>query len=314
MTIEEKAQAYDMALENAKHYHSEMGDDICRVLEECFPVLKESEDEVMRAMAIKAVHAPEAQSCIKSWGINPDDVIAWLEKQGETFTKKDVNDAYLKGVADTKNEIEKQYEANYQIRKDIATFIFNYRGDIKDRAKWMDYLGIKISFVEKQGEQKPADKIEPKFNVGDWITNGKLLVGQVTSFDGEYYHYMYDGIEQPLHVSNAPNWHLWTIRDAKDGDVLVDKSDGTIGIFQSIGHHPDGGSYNDPSYCFLHCRYDDGYFYADFENGNTMDSFYVIPATKEQRELLFQKMKEAGYEWDAKNKELKKVEQKPVWS
>lgn len=71
-----------------------------------------------------------------------------LEKQ-DVFSQKDVDDAYLKGVTDTKKEIEKQYEANSQIRKDIATFIFNYRGDIKDRAKWMDYLGIKVSFVKK---------------------------------------------------------------------------------------------------------------------------------------------------------------------
>ena len=77
-----------------------------------------------------------------------------LEKQETSYTKKDVDDAYVEGMAFVKNEIEKQYEANYQIRKDIATFIFNYRGDIKDRAKWMDYLGIKISFVEEQGEQK----------------------------------------------------------------------------------------------------------------------------------------------------------------
>lgn len=71
--------------------------------------------------------------------------MTWLEKQ--CCTKKDIDDAYLKGVTDTKNEIEKQYEANYQIRKDIATFIFNYGGDIKDRAKWMNYLGIKVSLV-----------------------------------------------------------------------------------------------------------------------------------------------------------------------
>ncbi len=80
----------------------------------------------------------------------------YIEKQGESYTKRDVDDAYLKEVTTTKNEIEKQYEATYQIRKDIATFIFNYRGDIKDRAKWMDYLGIKVSFIEEQGEQKPT--------------------------------------------------------------------------------------------------------------------------------------------------------------
>lgn len=40
---------------------------------------------------------------------------------------------------------------------------------------------------------------------------------------------------------------------------------------------------------------------------------YFTPATKEQRDLLFQKMKEGGYEWDAEKKELKKIEkQKPI--
>ena len=29
LSIEEKAKAYDMALENAKHYHSEVGDEWC---------------------------------------------------------------------------------------------------------------------------------------------------------------------------------------------------------------------------------------------------------------------------------------------
>jgi hypothetical protein len=43
-------------------------------------------------------------------------------------------------------------------------------------------------------------------------------------------------------------------------------------------------------------------------NGN------IFPATKEQRELLFSKMKEAGYEWDTNHKQLKKIEQKPAWS
>lgn len=37
----------------------------------------------------------------------------------------------------------------------------------------------------------------------------------------------------------------------------------------------------------------------------------VRPATKEQRDLLFSKMKEAGYEWDADKKELNKIEDEP---
>ena len=47
------------------------------------PELQESKDERMAEMAIKAVRSPQAQSCIKSWRVDPDDVIAWLEKQKE---------------------------------------------------------------------------------------------------------------------------------------------------------------------------------------------------------------------------------------
>lgn len=155
LTIEQKAKAYDEALERAKEInreHSKKGfnssDDVFYI----FPELKESEDEKIRKALVNGFKDYEGWD--EEWfdGITVRDAIAWLEKQSQTFTKKDVDNAYLKGVTDTKNEIEKQYEANYQIRKDIATFIFNYRGDIKDRAKWIDYLGIKVSFVEKQSK------------------------------------------------------------------------------------------------------------------------------------------------------------------
>lgn len=145
------------------------------------------------------------------------------------------------------------------------------------------------------------------FKKGDWVVNSSGDVWHIDSFDSKNYQvsngdkYCYFPIEKQNEM------HLWTISDAKEGDVVVDKSDGTIGIFQSIGHHPDGGSFNDPSYCFLHCHYDDGFFYADFENGNVINSDDLIPATKEQRDLLFQKMKEAGFEWSDKDRKLIKI-------
>ena len=121
------------------------------------------EDDVRRRSTIQVLEYARSLDTYNQYGkADIDKNIAWLEKQ-DIFSKKDVDDAYLKGVRDTKNEIEKQYEANYQIRKDIATFIFNYKGDIKDRAKWMNYLGIKVSFVEKQGEKRH------KFTIGDII-------------------------------------------------------------------------------------------------------------------------------------------------
>ena len=162
LSIEEKAKRYDEAIEKLRSLHDNYDTvstliDIKEELENIFPELKESEDEKIRKEIIAILKYKYGLYPKDPKYINAPQWIAWLDKQGESYTKRDVDDAYLKGVTNTKKEIEKQYEANYQIRKDIATFIFNYKGDIKDRAKWMDYLGIKVSFAEKQGEQKPAE-------------------------------------------------------------------------------------------------------------------------------------------------------------
>ena len=106
LTIQEKAKRYDEALENADYYHSGMGDDVKCVLEEVFSELRESEDEseddkIRRALlnTVKYYHFKESPYM---FGISQEQVIAWLENQGQTFTKKDVDDAYLEGVAATK--------------------------------------------------------------------------------------------------------------------------------------------------------------------------------------------------------------------
>lgn len=159
MTQEQKAEAYSKAVEKAKQeYNTTTSEDRKQWLEELFPELKESEDERVRKAVFNFFNRG-AKCGEQTNGVYDKDILAWLEKQ--TYTKKNIDDAYLKGVKNTKNEIEKQYEESYQIRQDIAAFIFfNYRGDIKDRAKWMDYLGIEVSFVEKQGELKlPIGKL-----------------------------------------------------------------------------------------------------------------------------------------------------------
>ena len=81
-TIDYK-EKYEQAMERARQFcEKPYLEDSAGIVRYIFPELMESDDEKMRAMAIKAVYAPEAQSCIKSWGINPDDVIAWLKNQG----------------------------------------------------------------------------------------------------------------------------------------------------------------------------------------------------------------------------------------
>ena len=43
-----------------------------------------------------------------TWNIPNDRIIAWLEKQKDGYTKKDIDDTYLRGIADAKSELEKQ--------------------------------------------------------------------------------------------------------------------------------------------------------------------------------------------------------------
>ena len=141
-----------------------------------------------------------------------------------------------------------------------------------------------------------------KFKVRDWITNGELLVGQVSSFDGEYYHYICDGIEQPLHISNAYNWHLWSIADAKDGDVLEFGDHGRLAV--GIVSYINKSTGKVDVYCLLEAN--------NFKLGNyyALDTINPHPATKEQREQLEKAMADAGYVWLSGKKELKKIEEK----
>ena len=160
------------------------------------------------------------------------------------------------------------------------------------------------NWLEKQGEQKPADKVEPKFKVGDWILIDNPC--QIESIDnnGNYVVQYCDTEETHILSRNFCDSHfrLWTIQDAKDGDVLAAHE--CLVLFREI----DG--LNIRCYCTYHFMNNPSFYVDTLQNKEAF-----LPATKEQRDLLFQKMKEAGYEWDAEKKEMKKVEQKhAAWS
>ena len=78
-------------------------------LETIIPELKESEDEKIRKALVDALNKNLGNG-IEKYGTTLNAALAWLEKQGESYTKKDVDDAYLKGIIDAKNELEKQGE------------------------------------------------------------------------------------------------------------------------------------------------------------------------------------------------------------
>jgi hypothetical protein len=168
--------------------------------------------------------------------------------------------------------------------------------------------GLLFAKMKEEGYEWDAGKkelrktIEPTFKVGDWVVTDYGKVSQVVSVDnaGDGYT-LDDGVY--FSGSWCDMYHLWTIADAKDGDVL-----------SSIRGCP-----------FIYDKYrnqrnDLLYYYAGIDGrGNFVmkcpkkmlyhfgPSTDAVPATKEQRDLLLAKMREAGYLWDAEKKELRKI-------
>lgn len=170
---------------------------------------------------------------------------------------------------------------------------------------------------ETQSEQKPADKVEPKFKVGDWIVSECDNVAYVESISktkvfthsldsvknlpASWYNLQcIDGYHERVSIDYVDRcWRLWTIQDAKDGDVLVTESRPFIFRgFLDICYpgHP-------VAYCGINIENN---FYITSNNYGHWTNNSCLPATKKQCDFLFLKMKEAGYEWDAEKKELKK--------
>lgn len=156
-----------------------------------------------------------------------------------------------------------------------------------------------ITWLEKEGKQL-ADKNKPRFNVGDWVIFIKSKsVYRVEKKENYEYTLRYIlGGSMCLPFSNEKLIREWTIEDAKDGDVLACNEE--ILLFKSYSVLQGRIS--------LYCWYN-GHT-NNFHSKEVIDILLttrnkVCPATKEQRDALMKAMNDAGYEWDAENKELK---------
>lgn len=100
---------------------------------ECLFTENKESDEKIRQFLIHEV--TETTNEIMSYrNMNKKDVLDWLEKQGQTFTKKDVEIAYLKGVNDTKREFEKQED------EDILSPAIDWGDDVEEIEEMTDTI------------------------------------------------------------------------------------------------------------------------------------------------------------------------------
>ena len=383
LSIEEKAKAYDEAIERANelNYVSDKDSLQRKTVEHIFPELKESEDERIRKRLIELFKGHWSDEW---YGLKVDKVLAWLEKQDSYYTFEIKKGHWYKCVCDymlNSSDLMFKNDRLYYCRRDwrligeidernvkdigingyksffrpatnqeIKDWLEKQREQkctteevlikaglkpYKDGDQWCILLGDNIQegicgfgdtvdealykflkeLLEKQGEKKLVDKVEPKFKVkkGGWYvcTNTFVSKGKIIAIKGQIYQSKQeddtitcenDCLFIDRHDGKASDYfRLWTIQDAKDGDVLVDE-DNNIGIYKEI----EGIYWH--SYIYLGCN---NRLYG-FSIGGSHVQNNTKPATKKQRDLLFQKMEEAGYEWDAEKKELKKIEQKPA--
>lgn len=314
-------------------------------IEYIFPELKESEDEGIRKTLIEFVK----EYGDKFYGqIAKMSAIAWLEKQGLQKQRKewdaddlwnynqimhilqDCNQTELMDWLEKQGGITKLSEEERNgiakgVLSSCALSFINYldahkykgkmcvsNGECEDienafhNAMWDRLHRYYCKYIKTQGEQKSNDKVKPKFKVGDYIINEYGFIMQVDGINNNKYtyHVLDDNKHQTCDIKQAEkSCHLWTIRDAKDGDVLT--TDLVHFMFKS----------NDNDDVHMYCAYSVISDVFNLSDTAIVDSNYVHPATKEQKDLLFQKMKEEGYEWDIEKKELKKIEQKlSAWS
>lgn len=254
----------------------------------------ESEDERIRKELITWLQNTEGQ-------VLPIDrykaALAWLEKQGTKEPKKTSIWNHWKDGICGNGEGKLIY-----LIKDGDDYSLS-----SSLAYECDYLELsdldKLMLQEKQGNL--ADKvIKPKFHEGDWVVfnNRHGSVYQVEKIENYEYtlrHFL--GGSMPLSFSHEDMIRAWTVKDARDGDVQTDGDYPCL--FKSINEG--NGMF---AYCGINgCR--NFVTKADGEDNILWDDApeNYCPATKEQRDTLFAKMKEAGYEWDADKKELRQI-------
>lgn len=290
-------------------------------------------DEKIRKRLINFLKSPFVHENITDEKVAP--WIAWLEKQGEKKPADEVlkirqelyqsgyNDGYKHGQEDMTKSLSIGENINHTDIKEKAHQIAwetskEYDPSLSKEA-WCEMAALDMASwlkrevddaylqgfcdakneIEKQGTQNPANK--PKFHPGNWIVDDETPndvfcvievleeIYKVIDIDGDDYHIP--------HCKADKQFHLWSIDDAKDGDVLVDGYN-NIGLYS--------GEKDDlywHSCIYLGC---DAYLRSSMgchRHKNTK------PATKEQRDLLFKEIHDAGYEWDTDKKELKKIEQ-----
>ena len=238
----------------------------------------------------------------------------WLEKQRESTLKSTLIKEIKRRKELLSQEKEKAVSSSEKLslggRIAMLEELLVFANEKQDEQK--PILDFKASnwYVSKVDGKihdltyNPTDKVKSMFKVGDWIIDNNIKTPfLITSISNEKYDVIsIYGTDMSFSFREVERfYHLWTIQDAKAGDIIVDGN--FIGIFKENNYSP-----SDKSGCmFLYCSFDisNDKFYTESGGYNPT---YFYPATKRQRDALIKAMADAGYTFDFDKKELKKIE------
>lgn len=346
LSIQEKAQLYDEAIERANEllYVIDKKSLQYKAITHILPYLKDNDERIREALI--RFH----KSTIDIDGIKGEEIIAWLEKQDEqkpnpySGTSFEYNghtwgmcardngveiliDGHLNGRVFTDDSnakemfikalerVEEQNAKGYKLTdcdknswwEDFKSYIgyseqilANSAKTCKDEQKHInEQASVLDKHIDEFINQNPADKVEPRFKVGDWVVyNISESVYQVEKKENyEYTLRHISGGSLCLSFSNEERIREWTIQDAKDGDVLEFGDHGglVVGIVSYINKST--GKVD------VHCLLENNKFKVG--NYYALDTIKPHPASREKRDALMKAMADAGYEWNAGKKELK---------
>lgn len=166
-----------------------------------------------------------------------------------------------------------------------------------NRCKYVTYHDI-VKALAEQGLRRnwkgiivPIKEFSPRFSVGDWITDGTrpLLISSIDTYNNLYYFHESSSTSVFSWVDRE--YHLWTIQDAKDGDVI--KIGECFVLFKEL---KDGNA-------LCYCWYK-SYGRIEFPNlsYHLFGTDGARPSTQFEREEFFLKLQNEGYTWDDEEK------------
>lgn len=173
LSIEEKAKRYDEMSKEVKDFFDgkqKMYSDVEQTLNHLFPELKESDDEKIRKEMIFYFQQEMPQCSIQEHADKMKEFIAWLKRQEVERTKLELKagNSYFCYKSRWERADSETFKKGliYKCNKDgvLDNFVIK-----NPEQHFVEIKDERIAWLEKQDEQKPTDKVEPKFKVGDRI-------------------------------------------------------------------------------------------------------------------------------------------------